>query len=319
MPSIKTAHLLKQGHPFRQWKTWRLPNTQWDITGYSRSNDKTFFHIPALRACIDAALCEGRQPEHVFLTHTHNDHVADLAFLASRSPEVSLYVPAQALPYVEAYIKARRELNHVAPFDPEKANDLTLRGVTPGERFSIGKRDQYAVEVVACDHKIPCVGYGFSQRKSRLKAEYVEQKEAFEQAGDKAAFGKLMAQLRKEGVEVQEQVEEPLVLFMGDTHASVFSHQPELLRYPVIFTECTFLHETEEERANAKGHTLWKQLLPTIAAHPENTFVLTHFSLRHSDREVLAFFEALAGEMPLDNIVLWAHTESLLPEQHQRS
>ncbi|MFJ3975820.1 hypothetical protein [Streptomyces sp. NPDC090021] len=50
-----------------------------------------------------------------------------------------------------------------------------------------------------------------------------------------------------------------------------------------------------------------------VEAHPETLFVLTHFSLRHSDRDVLDFFR---GE-GLGNVLLWAHPESRLPEQHQ--
>jgi hypothetical protein len=55
--------LLEQGQPFRQWKTWRIPGTELTLTGYSRANDKTFFHVPELRCALDEGLCEGRQPE----------------------------------------------------------------------------------------------------------------------------------------------------------------------------------------------------------------------------------------------------------------
>src|SRR5262249_42554770 len=65
--------LLRENHPFRQWKTWTIPGTRLTVVGYSRSNDKTFFHVPELRCCIDAGLCEGRRVDTVFLTHTHHD------------------------------------------------------------------------------------------------------------------------------------------------------------------------------------------------------------------------------------------------------
>lgn len=56
-------------------------------------------------------------------------------------------------------------------------------------------------------------------------------------------------------------------------------------------------------------------------AYPGTLFVLTHFSLRHSDREVVEFFRLereRGGAGHLDNVVLWAHAESRLPEQHQK-
>ncbi|MGW4474720.1 hypothetical protein ACWENQ_34060 [Nonomuraea sp. NPDC004354] len=64
---------LERGHPFRQWKTWTLPGTRLTLTGYSRANDKTFFHVPELKLALDAGLAEGRQVDTVLLMHTHLD------------------------------------------------------------------------------------------------------------------------------------------------------------------------------------------------------------------------------------------------------
>ena len=137
---VRTPRLLDQGHPFRQWKTWEIPGTTFTLTGYSRANDKTFFHVPELRCCIDAGLCEGRQPDTIFLTHTHNDHVADIEFMVGKPTGVDLYVPTAAAPYVERYIRARRELNHVAAFDPSLAGELRMHPVEGGERLSMIRR-----------------------------------------------------------------------------------------------------------------------------------------------------------------------------------
>jgi len=59
-----------------------------------------------------------------------------------------------------------------------------------------------------------------------------------------------------------------------------------------------------------------------VEAHPQTLFVLIHFSLRYSDREILAFFrrewEETRDARP-DNVLLWVHPESRLPEQHRHS
>lgn len=62
-PEQRVSHpqRLDKGHPFRQWKTWRIPGTGLTLTGYSRANDKTFFHVPELRCGLDAGLAEGRR------------------------------------------------------------------------------------------------------------------------------------------------------------------------------------------------------------------------------------------------------------------
>ncbi len=318
-PRIRVPALLDRGHPFRQWKTWDIPGTQITLTGYSRSNDKTFFHLPQLRCCIDAGLCEGRQPDTIFLTHTHNDHVADIEFMTGKPSGVDLYVPAAAAPYVERYIRSRRELNHVAAFDPTLSGELRLHPVEDGQRISHGKRGAYEVRVFECIHKVPCVGYAFSRRKTRLRAELVQLKQELVAAGQARAFGQQIALLRKRGEPVEETYLEPVFAFVGDTHASVFERHPWLFDYPVVITECTYLDEAECERADRVGHTVWSQLRPHVLAHPETTFVLIHFSLRHSDREVVEFFTNEAGSCSgqLENVVVWATRESHLREQHQ--
>ncbi|MCA9661672.1 MAG: hypothetical protein KC486_25260 [Myxococcales bacterium] len=318
--AVREAALLDRRHPFRQWKTWSIPGTQYTLTGYSRANDKTFFHIPELGCCFDAGLCEGRQPPTIFLTHTHNDHVADIEFMVGRPAGVDLYLPTAAAPYVERYIRSRRELNHVADFDPALAAAPRLHPVEGGEVFSHGKRDALEVRVVRCVHKVPCVGYCFAARKTRLAPEFAARREAMAAAGELAAFGKVIAEAKRRGVEVQETYTEPLFAFLGDTHASVFEENPWLFDYPVIITECTFLDDAEEARADRVGHTVWRQLRPFVRNNPNNTFVLIHFSLRHTDREVVDFFsEELADPEAPDNLVVWANRDSHLPEQHQRS
>jgi ribonuclease Z len=319
-PIVRYPARLEQQHPFRQWKTWVIPGTTLTLTGYSRSNDKTFFDIPGLRCCLDAGLSEGRQPETVFLTHTHHDHSKDVDFLASRSTGVDIYAPAEALGYLEASIRSSRELNFMAPFDPALAGALRLHGVRGEERFSFGKRGAHSVRVVECLHKIPCVGYCFSEKKTRLKPEYERLKAELTEQGRQKELGALLAQRRKEGVEINEDFEQPLFAFLGDTHARVFERTHWLFDYPVIITECTYLEDQERERAERNGHTLWSQLRPVIEAHPDNLFVLIHFSLRYSDAEVLAFFEQeVRRGAGLRNLVVWAHPESHLPEQHQHT
>jgi ribonuclease Z len=57
-----------------------------------------------------------------------------------------------------------------------------------------------------------------------------------------------------------------------------------------------------------------------VEAHRQTLFVLTHFSLRHSDQEVRTFFRReweQAGTSRPDNVLLWVHPASHLPEQHQ--
>lgn len=316
-PPDMTPDLLRHGHPFRQWKTWTIPGTRLTVSGYSRANDKTFFHLPELRCCIDAGLCEGRRPDTVFLTHTHHDHSADLEYLAGKETGVDVYAPAAAVGHIEAYFRAKRELGSLGPYDPTLAAPCRLHGVQAGDVIPLGKQGQYRVRVAACVHKVACVGYAFSEVRRRLTPELERLKAEQVGEGRAAEFGRRMAELRKGGGPVEEEYEAPLFAVMGDTHPTAFAQAPWLFDYPVIFTECTYLSDAERERAARVGHTVWGDLRPVVEAHPHTLFVLTHFSLRHSDREVVAFFEGERASLPAGNVVVWAHPDSHLAEQHQ--
>lgn len=305
---------LERGHPFRQWKTWRLPGAGPTLTGYSRANDKTFFHLPELRCSLDAGLCEGRQVDTVFLTHTHHDHAKDLDYLAAKDSGADIYLPAPAVPYAQAYLRASAELNHGAAYDPALGGGSRLHGVRGGDEFTFG-RTGYHVRVVECQHKVPCVGYAFAEPGRELLPEYARQRDELTAAGRGAEFGRLMAAARKAGEPVEREIRRPLFAFLGDTHPDVFARNTWLFDYPVIITECTFLDDSELERAERAGHTVWSRLRPVVEAHPGTLFVLTHFSLRHSDLDVVEFFRT-AG---LPNVLPWAHPASLMPEQHQAS
>ncbi|MEV4319657.1 MBL fold metallo-hydrolase [Actinocrispum sp. NPDC049592] len=246
---------LDRGHPFRQWKTWRIPGTSVTLTGYSRANDKTFFHVPELRCALDADLVEGRQVDTVLLTHTHHDHVKDLDFLAAKAG-TDIYLPAAALSDTRAYLDASLRLNHGAAYDPGLVG-YRLHGVGQGDEFQLGR---HRVRVAECRHKVPCVGYALSEVGKVLLPEHATLKDSL----PAKEFGKLMAEKRKAGVPIDQEVRRPLFAFLGDTHPSVFYRNDWLFDYPVIITEGTYLHDTELERAERVGHTVWSKLRPYV-------------------------------------------------------
>eukprot|EP01104_Vermistella_antarctica_P010943 TRINITY_DN2977_c0_g1_i2.p3 TRINITY_DN2977_c0_g1~~TRINITY_DN2977_c0_g1_i2.p3 ORF type:complete len:125 (-),score=29.47 TRINITY_DN2977_c0_g1_i2:102-476(-) len=105
--------------------------------------------------------------------------------------------------------------------------------------------------------------------------------------------------MRKRGVDVTYEEKTHMFVFCGDTTHRVFEQNSDLFNYPVIVTECSFLEDDLESNAERTKHTLWKHLKPVIVAHPEVTFVLIHFSLRHSNKDILDFFR----KQDLPNII----------------
>lgn len=110
--------------------------------------------------------------------------------------------------------------------------------------------NNYKVDIINCEHPVTSVGYLFSEKRSRLKDEF------------KGRPGKELGELRKKGVELNEDVFLPLFAFLGDTTDKVFQDYGEqLLRYPVIFVECTFFTPDHKEAAAGSLHNHWEYVL----------------------------------------------------------
>lgn len=310
---------LLDSHPFRQWLEWQIPGSDFSIQGYSRAGDKTFFYLPQLKICLDAGLAEGRQGEIVFLTHCHNDHIADIEYLSL--PEgTRIFTPKEITELVDDYITTRRKLVRSGQYDAALGTQHQTIGLSPEESLEIGhKKHRFQVRTVECDHRTPCLGYAFSEMRKRLIPELEQKKQQMLASGAQAEFGKLMAEMRKSGRDMEEEYAHPMFVFMGDTHAGIFAEQDWLWDFPTIFTECTYFEEEHREKADARKHSHWDDLRPHVLAHPGTTFVFTHFSLRYSDAEVIAFFAAEQEKYGFENVRLWASGDPMMQLQGQKS
>jgi len=83
----------------------------------------------------------------------------------------------------------------------------------------------------------------------------------------------------------------------------VFKSHPEILNYPVIVIECTFLFD-HVQQAVQSDHSHWSQLEPYVQSHPNTTFILIHFSLRYKSDEIEKFFDSLPNGRP-KNVIPW--------------
>lgn len=188
-------------------------------------------------------------------------------------------MPTEVIPFAEKNILGTWELNLCEKIEP--CPKLPLKAALPGETYKWGKQDKYNVKVFSCIHKVPTVGYAFSEQRYKLKEEY------------KDKTGKELGALRKNGVELSENYEHKMFVYMGDTDAAVFAENSWLLEYPTIITECTFFMD-EQERAKRDGHTHWDDLQPFVVGNPQINFILIHFSLRYKEEDVYEFFTNLA-------------------------
>ncbi|KAL7578605.1 hypothetical protein ACA910_009756 [Epithemia clementina (nom. ined.)] len=286
------------------------------LVGRSRAGDGTSFAIPQLHWLFDCGALVGEQPTHIFLTHTHSDHITFLTRFAAQMTNnakqrpPTIYLPPAALPFVEAFLNAHQALVDLSSFPPptvvdaaaatssddeeidQKSNHSNsqlsyykfLCPVAPGQEFKLHRRggDEYAVIPIEADHRIVCNGYSIFRIRKRLKDEY------------RALPGHEIGRLRKQGVTgLYEEYREPVLCYIGDTTHRVFERHSEILQqHYVIVTECTFIGDNQKDmdRAEETKHSHWKFLKPIVQAHPQTFFVLIHFSLKYSNLTLIEFF-----------------------------
>lgn len=243
-------------------------------------------------------------PSQIFITHTHGDHIACLPFTligADEMPEQThIHAPAAAEKQLVNYINALFEASAMKPIGElqmgREESVYAYHGYDAPTTFrTTCNKTVLEVSVVLCDHSIPTVSYCFSEVKNKLKAEY------------KGFAGKDIARKRAEGVDITEEMLKPVFAYICDTSIRVLAEYPEILTYPVVFIECTFLYPEELQNATATQHVHWDQLRPYVDSCPNTLFVLIHFSLRYTDAEVVDFFRQQQEEHPhLSNIKVWA-------------
>ncbi len=270
-------------------KTWEMPNTQWTLKGYSRAAYRTGFYIPELNIMLDAGPQNFNKPDHIFITHTHFDHICGLPLTMIGDEHgkhiFNIYAPAESEKFIRSYINSGFSLNACHgvnvktwyEFHPMKH---TLEFIT-----KIRKKP-FQVETFECIHKVPTVGYGFSQITDKLKPEYSNLE------------GREIGKLRKEGVEITYQKITKKFAYVCDSTIEVLEKNKSILKYPIVIIECTFIVDDE---STCKDHIYWSDLEEYVKEYTDVLFVLIHFSRRYKDKEIKEFFE----KKDYKNIKVW--------------
>jgi len=261
----------------------RLTASGLAIEGVSIAGRESFYKLPGFRTLLEF----GRAPEDtvsyatVCLTHGHLDHAAGLAHHASRRrlerlPAARVFAPEEAVPDLEAWLAFSQRLEnvdygiHVAPARPGSTvalrNDLELK-VLPGR------------------HRVPTVGYLFSEVRRKLKDEYL------------GLPGEEIAALRSKGIEVTRREETPLLAYPGDCGPAIFEAAPELFRARVLLIECSFVTPEDRDRAREYEHLHLEDFVERAGLFENEVIVLTHFSQRYRVEEIREALRALPATL----------------------
>jgi len=249
-----------------------------EIEGVSIAGHESFYKVPGFRTLLEF----GRAPEdvvgyaNVCVTHGHLDHMAGFAHHASRRrlgglPPARVFVPAEAAGDAAAWLAASERLENVD-------YGVELVPASPGDRVRL--RNDLELRVLPGRHRVPTVGYLFSEVRHKLLAEL------------EGRPGAEIAERRAHGETVTRREEIPLLAYPGDCSAEVFDAAPEIFDARVLLIECSFVLPEDVDRARDYAHIHLDDLAARAARFRNEAIVLTHFSLRYRNEQIL---EALAG------------------------
>jgi ribonuclease Z len=237
-----------------------------EIIGYSVAGEETVVAIPQLDVCFDI----GKAPDQIIsinnclLTHGHMDHAAGIAYYLSHrnfngQSAGNVLAPKNLIPSIQRILDAWGQLDG----NPIPAN---LIGVGPGDEFQI--KPNLFTRVFPTKHSKGSVGFTVIEKRKRLKPEFG------------GLTGPQIVELKKQGVEIDNQLELPIVTYLGDTQYVDFSQLEYVKKSKILIAECTFYETDHTGRAEAGKHMHITEFAKLLESMDNKYIIVTHTTHR---------------------------------------
>ncbi|MBN2455263.1 MAG: MBL fold metallo-hydrolase [Sedimentisphaerales bacterium] len=264
-----------------------------EIIGYSVAGEETVVAMPQLDVCFDI----GKAPDQVIpinnilLTHGHMDHAAGIAYYLShrnfcgQSPGTIL-APENLIEPIKDIIEAwsRLDGNRIP---------ANLVGVKPGDEYQI-KPNLFAL-VFPTKHSRGSVGYSVIEKRKKIKHEFAK------------LTGPQIVELKKQGVQIDNPFEIPIVTYLGDTQYVDFSQLDYITKSKILIAECTFYLDEHTQRAEAGRHMHINEFAELIEKLQNEHIIITHTTQRTPLRQILSTIKkTLSAEKYNKAVVLMA-------------
>jgi ribonuclease Z len=249
-----------------------LATPHFTLEGRSRAGHETYFRIRELGVAFDIGRCPDMlvSVPNVFVSHAHLDHAAGIAFYAGQRHLQQLeggtiHVPAEAADDMRTLLALQAKLTG-APLD------VAIVGVAVGEEVRVGRR--HVVRGHAAPHRVAARAYELIERRHHLREELA------------GASGEVIAQLRREGLPIEEEYRRSLFFYSGDTDRGLLESCDAAYRAEVLLIECSFITDGHQDRAAKYRHIHIDDIADFADRFENDLIVLTHFSRRYSHDDI---------------------------------
>jgi ribonuclease Z len=262
-----------------------------EILGYSVAGEETVIAVPQLDVCFDV----GKAPDqiisvnHILLTHGHMDHAAGFAYYLSQRNFCGLTAGTILAP--TNLIRPMQEIvNSWGRLDGNRI-PAQLVGVKPGDEYQI-KPNLFA-RAFPTKHTAGSVGFTVLEKRKKLKAEYA------------GLTGPQLVELKKQGIQIDNPLEVPIVTYFGDTQYVDFAQLDYVVKSKILIAECTFYEDEHVSRASAGRHMHVDEFASLVERLENEHIIISHLTQRTPMREVRRMLkQALPAEIHDKVIIL---------------